>query len=407
MMTTLTKQKSLRLYYQSALAVGAISIFFTDLHLYLNSARYISFSPALFIAVFGIASIPLFLSTIKLLPMYLINWCILYISVSLISFISSDHSEIVLIELQTRLFSVVFLIIMSIIFRGNILISFFARWTVLIVTIINVINNFIELLNPSIFAELNDTYRPSGFYVDPNKSGCALMLGMIFSITLLPQKYRIPFSLLTGVGIILTFSRGAIISWLSVIMILIIQRKIAIKQLLIFGIITGAIILLMGSIGSVFLNTGVLEDIISSNNNINGRLAWLQDPSSSDSNSDISRLLVVEFALQKFAENPFLGNGIAYTQEWGEIRTHNMYLLLIVEHGFLAVLLMPLLILAVTHSPKIKTKDIAFTFAFFIMLWGIFSHRVFEERYILIMFSLMSAINMNSQLKPPPFHPKI
>lgn len=401
-MTTVSTKSNFLLYYQCALAIGAISIFFTDLHLYLYNAEVISFSPVLFIALFGVSTVPLLASNLKYLPIPLMSWCGLYVAISSISFLLSTPNEVVSKELQTRLFSTLFLIIMIIIFGRFYLVQLWTRWAVFVVTILNILNNILELLNPLVFSELNDTGRPAGFYVDPNKSGCALVLGMIFSVSLLPAKYRIPFILLVGFGIALTFSRGAILSWLIVVMILLTKRVIPRNQLFYWVVGLGVGIIIIQLLQANFLSMTNLGNSDELNPNIAGRLNWLQNPSSSDANSDTSRLEIIKYAWQKFSEKPFFGNGIAYTQLWGEIRAHNMYLLFMVEHGFLGIFLLPLLIYCVIYNACGETKNIAFSLAIFLTIWGCFSHRIVEERYILIMISLMAAMTIQSQFKKLP-----
>lgn len=391
-------------YYQFVLAVAGIYIFFTDLDVYLYNAG-IGPPPKLFSMVFFAASIPLFLSLFAEVNNFysllgIISWICLYLGISLFSILQTTQSEKVLQEFDNRILAVIFILVMISIFSRYPIIQIWARRAISSVGILNVFNNITELINPLAFGGVNLTGRPAGFYIDPNKTGCSLILSLIFSIGVIPPKYRIPFALVIGVGVLITFSRGSILSWLIIVTVLIIQGKISRNQLLYWGMITGVVIILITTLGIGSLSTGGLEDSLVLNDNMLGRLAWLQDPSAADANKDNSRLEVVEFAWKKFKEHPWVGNGIAYTQEWGEIRTHNMYLFLMVEHGYFAMLLMPLFILAVTHHAKSESKDIALNFAPFMMLWGIFSHRVFEERYILIIFSLMAAMRMSSVLEP-------
>lgn len=398
-----SRNKKFLFYYQFFLVIVAIYTFFTDLDVYLFNAK-IGPPPKIFSMIFVGASVPLFgrfFGKVNnfYLSLGLISWISVYMGISLLSILQTLKSERVLQEFNNRLLAVIFISVMLVIFSTYSVIQIWARRAIATVGVLNVCNNINELMNPLAFAGVNETGRPAGFYVDPNKAGCALILSLIFSIGVIPPRYRIPFTVAIGLGIFLTFSRGAILSWVIVVTALIIQGKISRTQLIYWGVGTAVVMFLVGTLGVGALNTGGLESNIQLNNNMLGRLAWLQDPSAANANQDTSRYEVVQFAWKKFQEEPWLGHGIAYTQEWGEIRTHNMYLFLMVEHGYFAVLLMPLFILAVTHHAKGESKQIALLFAPFIMLWGLFSHRVFEERYILIIFSLMGAMRITSQLE--------
>ena len=74
-----------------------------------------------------------------------------------------------------------------------------------------------------------------------------------------------------------------------------------------------------------------------------------------------------------------------------------MYLLFITEHGIFGIFILPLLVYVVTWHSRGESKDIALAFSAFILLWGLFSHNIVEERYILMSFSLMAAMNMTSR----------
>ena len=114
-----------------------------------------------------------------------------------------------------------------------------------------------------------------------------------------------------------------------------------------------------------------------------------------------ARLEVVIIAWNMLAEHPILGNGIASTKNLNGlgISTHNVYLLFMAEHGILGFFILPLLVCAVTWHSRGESKDIALAFSVFMLLWGMFSHNVVEERYILMSCSLMAAMNVTSRLE--------
>lgn len=384
-------------YYQCALAVAAIFTFFTDINSYLYTSGILSQPPLFWILGFAVASIPLIFSRNKYIPISVILWCFGFIFVSLLWFVLFPPSgELAFEEIRKRLLAVIFIIAMALIFSGNKTIHSLARWAIFLAVLITVFNSIYEFFNPAAFNALGNGGRVTGFYLNPNSNGCALILGMIFSVSILQPIYRLPFVYLVGIGVLFTFSRGAILGWLITVIIFTIARVLHFNKLLywIFGI--GIFILTLGSqwwqelLQNLDLNANSLE-----------RIAWFQNISTSDSeDSADSRLEVAQLAWQMFMKHPFFGNGIGSTLTWNmEISTHNIYLYYMADHGIIGTLILPILVYAVTQHARGETKYIGLAFAAFILLWGLFSHNVLEERYILIMFSLMAAMTGASRLE--------
>ncbi|MDF5706263.1 MAG: O-antigen ligase family protein [Nostoc sp. S4] len=394
---SLNKKFNFFFYYQSALALGAVFTFFTDINSYLYTSGILSQPPLVWIIAFAIFSIPLLFSSNKYIPLSVISWCFGYIFISLLWFVLfSSFGELAFEELRKRILTVVFLLCMSLIFSQHPKIHYLTRWTIFLAVLMGIFNNFLEFINPVVFNSLGDGGRAAGFYLNPNSNGCALILGMIFSVSLLQPIYRLPFVSIVGIGVFLTFSRGAILGWLLVVIIFTFVGVLHLNKLLYWALGIGIFIISLGSqwwdelLQNLNLNQNSLE-----------RIAWFQNISTSDSeDSADSRLEVAQLAWQMFTKHPFLGNGIGSTLTWNlEISTHNMYLYYMADHGIIGAFILPLLVYAVTQHARGETKYIGLAFAAFILLWGLFSHNVLEERYILIMFSLMAAMTRASWLE--------
>ncbi|MEG4090566.1 O-antigen ligase family protein [Microcoleus sp. Pol12B4] len=400
-------------YYQSALAIGSVLLFFTFVDVYFFTIAKLP-PPVVFISIFIAAGVLLLIFTrfasLKYIPSELIIWCAGYLGISLFSFMlvlcfyaeysfAKDSFQ----EVRTRILSESFLIITYLIFAKSRQIQNLTRLAICLAVLLAVFNNIREVSDPLAFQGLNTSGRAAGYYVNPNRTGCVLILGMIFGVGILPKKLRIFFSLLVIFGTFLTFSRGAILGWFIVMAIFIQSSVISRKQVLfwVLGIIT--IILVIGPIlSNLDLNelqrSGFIKVDIK---NITGRLEWFQNPLANREDSGDSRLEVVITAWNMFVEHPILGNGIASTKNLNNlgISTHNMYLLFITEHGILGIFILPLLVYAVTWHSRGESKHIALGFSAFILLWGLFSHNIVEERYILMSFSLMAAMNVTSRLE--------
>lgn len=389
---------NLVIVYKCFLAIFAISLFYSHLDIYLYESGSFP-TPLTTLRFFFLLSTPIFVSYIshrfKYLSKPLIAWCFLYTSISVIYLTHfTNWSEIAIQELDTRILSVIYLVTMHLIFSEHSAVQRVAIWAIVVIAIITTINNFIELTNPAFFGGVNTTGRPAGFYLNPNIAGGSLICSMIFCVNIIPRKLRLPFIFIVGIGALVTFSRGAIISWILVVIFFTYKRVISLNKVF-FGI--GFIGALQIFIGSALLTT-TLEEMNILNDNISGRLVWFQDPSSRDADDDTSRLDILEIGWYKFIKSPIIGNGLGTTHSWSAgLSTHNIYFNLIIDHGFLGILIMPMLVYAVIKGACGKIKDISFVYAGFILLWGIFSHNVLDERYMLTTFSLMAAMTMQSK----------
>ncbi|PHJ65962.1 hypothetical protein VF14_05755 [Nostoc linckia z18] len=383
-------------YYQCALAIAAVFVFFTDINSYLYTSGIVSQPPLFWILGFAVASIPLIFSRDKCIPTSVILWCFGFIFVSLLWFVLFPGSgELAFEELRKRLLAVIFLIAMAFIFSRNPTIHYLTRWAIFLAVLITVFNSIYEFFNPAAFNALGNGGRVTGFYLNPNSNGCALILGMIFSVSILQPIYRLPFVYLVGIGVFLTFSRGAILGWLITVIIFTVAGVLHFNKILYWILGIGTFIISLGSqwwqelLQNLDLNANSLE-----------RIAWFQNISTSDSeDSADSRLEVAQLAWQMFMKHPFFGNGIGSTLTWNvEISTHNIYLYYMADHGIIGVLILPVLVYGAIRHARGETKYIGLAFAVFILLWGLFSHNVLEERYILILFSLMAGMTEGSKL---------
>ena len=221
-------------YYQCFLAVVAVLVFFTEADNYFFDSG-ITPAPKNLVILLCLAAAPLLISfkskNFQYVPIGVILWCCLYLGVSAASFLHSVPTEVVTQELETRILVVIFMLLMTLIFSGEPIVRKYARWTLFIAIFITIFNNFRELLDPLAFNGFNETGRPAGFYKDPNKSGAALIMGLIFSIGLLPKRYRFTYFLLVFIGAFITFSRGASLCLVILLILFIVKRLIPTSHL--------------------------------------------------------------------------------------------------------------------------------------------------------------------------------
>lgn len=381
--------------YQYFISIIATFLFFSEFPDYLHAASIIPIVPLSWIFVFALLSLP-FIKKVRNVPKPLLIWMTIYLGISVLSLITVSSDEISFTDFRAKVLSVLFILLMYTIYQQKSVNHI--KYTIVAVVLLTVGNNIIELLNPRFFTQLN-VGRPAGFYIDPNKTGCALMLGMILGVNVIKKQYRWIYVLIAGVGIMATFSRGALIGWVICVAILIAGKVISDRRQ---KIVVPAIVLMLLLI---FINPlATLTDYFKSTNeaganyDIIKRLEEFQNPSA-DESSSAERQAVAAGGWMMFGSHPFWGNGLASTRKWNvsEVSTHNMYLYFMADHGIIGIIFLPGAVFGVVYGNRGEQKTIIICFAIFISVWGFFSHEVLAERYTLSIFALLAAMNTNQR----------
>lgn len=403
-MSVLTTNKShnFLVYYQGALAVAAVIVFFTNINVFLEQWGY--GIPLYWLYGFLVASVPLWFfigSKIKYIPQPMIIWSGVYLAMSSISIlILPQIPDMQLLEDQIR--SLIFLFLMLVLFSQYTMIQIWVRVTVLIISLMNVFNNIYEFFNPYAFGALHAFGRPAGFYINSNQAGCALILGMIFSIDLIKPKYRIFYALTIGLGIALTFSRGAMLGWLIVVAFMISNQVIPKYQIAYLAIGVATVILVLLSQINNLSDFKAADGTPLFNDDTLTRVEFILDPLSEK--QDTSRVSLAKDAWQSFSKQPFIGQGLGksanrnYLSSKGTAqKPHNIYLTLMIEYGFLGFFLYPMLLWASIWKIKGKLKTQGLAFVTFLLIWGLFSHTTISSLFTLLSIALMASLTEQSK----------
>ncbi len=390
-----SKTEAFRDRYQYVVSIIATFLFFSDLPDYLFAAPIIPVIPLTWLVLFAAATLP-FIKKVATIPKPLLIWMAIYLLIATLSLITVSADEASFMDYRAKILAVLFIAFMYATYQQKSLTH--VKVTIVVVLLMTVGNTIFELLNPKFFTELN-LGRPAGFYIDPNKTGCATMLGMLFGITAIKKQYRWILVLIAGIGIMATFSRGAILGWVVCVALLIGGKVLSDERR---KIIVPAIILVVMLVMLNPLKT--LTDYFkggpdaAANWDIVNRLEEFQNPSTKE-DSAMERQAVAAGGWLMFSNHPFWGNGLASTRKWSvsDVSTHNMYLYYMADHGIIGVIFLPGAILGVVYGNRGENKTIILCFALFISMWGLFSHEVLAERYILTIFALMAAMNTNQK----------
>jgi O-antigen ligase len=274
------------------------------------------------------------------------------------------------------------------------------RWVILICVLLAVINNLYEIFHPFSFVppgyEFSRMERAAGFYINPNQSGAALVLGLIFSVGLVPKIYRVPYTILTLLGVLLTFSRAAILGWFVVVAFMVKQKTLRGKDCLIGLVFITATGLMLTPLLIDYIEVERGLSLV----DVHERIGWFGSLGEiSVDASQEERLVLARRSWDLFVNHPFIGSGMGSTERWSErTSTHNMYLYFMADYGIIGAFFLPLLVLSATCLARGRARRIAIPFSIFVLFWGFFSHNIVGEYYFLLSFALMAMVSAKSPM---------
>ena len=384
-------------YYRNILLVVAVAIFYTNVPGYTNmiATSAADSAPMFWVIALGVLSLPLVIGQLlrsNILKSPLIVWCFGYAWVTAAWFFLSSQSDIAWQEVRWRVLTISELIIFLMLFTHPNA-TRLARQALVVGVFVGIALNIYELFVPMSFSHVIG--RSAGLYLNPNQAGQALVLGMIFSVSVLAAWLRAPFILLTGIGIFSTFSRSAILEWVIAAMGLMLVGRVNVKDLLLpvsLSLLLVAVVLVPR--WDQFLTTLESSGVI--NKNVVERLDWFTDPTGVEDYSSSERGDLARQAWDKTVEHPFLGSGTGSSRET-TMAAHNQYLMFMQDHGLLGAAILPLLVLAMTWGVRGEARKLAILFACIVMLQSFASHNIMNQGEVLMLFALMAAISSTSR----------
>lgn len=275
-----------------------------------------------------------------------------------------------------------------------------ARSAMVWVVLLSVAINFYDITHPltlipaeSEFATLG---RAAGLFMNPNQSGAALVLGLALTLGVVPPRWRVAYAIVVSAGVALTLSRSALVGLVLLFCALLAEgrtlRPVQVLRIAAIGAVAGYVFWLAFAteLQSRFnVDPALVLD----------RILWILDPSGRSDFSQAERAILAERGWLQFVASPFFGNGLGSTELW-ELRTstHNLYIMLASDFGLVGWLVLPALLLAAVRRDL--TAPPGGVAAAFLLLWGLVSHNVLGEYYILIAISLMAALSGTREQSP-------
>jgi hypothetical protein len=219
--------------------------------------------------------------------------------------------------------------------------------------------------------------RSGGFYINANGAGIAIVMGLAVVIPRIPARWRLPLLVTGVVGVLTTFSRGAVLC-LAVLVTYLLKAKQIGRWRIAAALIALAILLAAeADMAMRWLDAG---DVLTQETA--GRLRL--------EHSDSGRAALALAAWREFLASPLIGNGIAAT-----VQPHNQFLALAGDHGLLGLVALPLLAMAVAFR-----NAAGIPFALVLLTAGLFSHNLLDDRASLILIALASARDVSGAVEP-------
>lgn len=214
------------------------------------------------------------------------------------------------------------------------------------------------------------THRAFGFFINPNAAGAFLSLATAVCVRGAARPTRIFFYVVSLIGILATVSRGSLILWALVILLteLLVVRDNKIRVSFVPIFVGGLIVLALFAI-TQNLSFESMKWLNLSNDTAT-RLTTVGDGSS------MERTELIRYAWNQFLSHPIFGLGVGYDYNWAMPRpVHNIYLLMLVEHGVIGLVWLGIFLFSLKYSPA-PFNIIAPTL---IMAKGLFNHSLFNE----------------------------
>jgi O-antigen ligase len=353
------------------------------------------FLPKYFYYAFFVALAPLLILRFRLLISYVLSpfslWAfaliMLYIAHLMVALTDGDQTRADLIgtRIQYAVLAVVLGFACSIT-RTTSYEHIFAFLAVLTPTTV-----IVDFLHPGVFYPLGTEGtvlgRGAATFFNPTIAGEAMLLTFLLAIPVVRPRYRPVLLFLVGAGVIVTFSRAAILGWMLLWLFLVARKAVPKYTLAAPMVALGALPLLLGSFESYLEGR---EDLSAGFDNLLGRLEFFQDQALDDS-SALERAQVLEAGLDLFLRNPVFGAGAGVTDLWPlPVSVHNQLVMLGAEYGVFGIALWMWLAVILWKGKYLQDKTFQLPVVIGFAFLSMFTHNMFDFLYWLLTFALIS-----------------
>lgn len=392
-----------------------------------KSKNYLIYFVSLLGIFIALSNIPIYMQSIGILPFnhfiltiiitILINLSIIYIrseiiidyfviltitiiiaiyNIQYIIHIDYRQGYIILIEDMARIYIfVTFYIVFVYMNKYNI----DPRNIFVLVVVLSVIINIYHFFNPYGIGLKDEVIlgRASGMYINPNESGYALIIGTILTISYINPRYKEIFLIFVGVGILITFSRSAILLYTILVLYMLYTTEVNRKILIIETLL---ILIMIYLFINQFVQYIISLDI--SITNIMSRIDWFRSGGGIIDYSANERMTLLRKSIYYINNNPIIGHGNDIMSIWNQ-RPHNMYAYNTLRYGIIGLFIFPIYIFMCAIRHNIIRDKYIIMWIFSMLFIGLFSHNAMESYYLLIYASFVaSPASRINDIKDPP-----
>lgn len=324
----------------------------------------------------------------------MVLWCLVYLVMALVWTPLADSQHWAVQELSYVITTLIFVLV-SCAALPRILPETLRKilWVTVLVAVVSIIY---DVLYPGTMLATTITEtstgnifgRAAGFYMNPNNAGFSVLLIAICLVFLCSPVGSSWAMGIAFIGVVLTFSRGAISAWIIAMFFFTLTGRVP-RYLSGVVIVAVAAFLVYGSNIIMFLDNK-LEGNWS---NSLGRIGFFISGKATD-DSSASRVDVALSALDEFFQSPVLGRGLGYSQAWSSsgygINTHNIYLKHALDFGLVGFLVYPLFLVAALYTRNgFHNKDALSVFIILFLL-GFNSHNMMESAIFIITLCILN-----------------
>lgn len=258
---------------------------------------------------------------------------------------------------------------------------------------------------PSPTKLVEGSMRKGGFGENPNTAASGLkFLGFALLFFFRKNKvWRIILVILVFASVLLTFSRGGIISMILIILGLSIngwkeEFNLDTKAMLLK--LFKAVVILIILYGFLYLALEILKNEIPeiAQGSLGKRIEQFQGKGANsiineDDTSNVGRSTLFTKYLTTFLENPWgMGTAFAMDSMLNPVGPHNIYLYYSVEYGLIGLFLYLLFLFRYVYIAIKRNLFYPFLFAILMIFEGLISHNTFEERAILLTIAFFDSM---------------
>lgn len=316
----------------------------------------------------------------------LVRWLLVYFFASIYALLININANSAFDIFRTVIFSTLIMILITGFLDDIRRLQFALKcvmWGMLFTTLMNAAD-FLMILPLSIIPG-----RAAGYYLNPNSAGIALSFGLILVTGKVPERWHTLFVFMSGLGIVLTFSRAAIIFYIFFLIYYIFFLKSVSKNVKIFSVFI--------FLGMIFYFNQKIINLFglgsAGNSDLETRISFIRHPieNESDVSSD-TRVGVLKFAAERVINNPIIGYGLGYDHDLiyndQNVQSHDQYLDFLLDYGIIGAFILlyyfTWLRKRMNKKSKILFRNYLLTFLYFCF----FSHNLFQEYSMLFIHAL-------------------